>query len=68
MELQLRGRRYRAEVVDERTKVMHGMDSAGSAVKGPAPVRTLMLGLVVKVEVEEGESVEPGGGFLSSRP
>ena len=63
-DLQLRGRRYSAEVVDDRTKAMHDMGSAGSAVRGPAPVRAPMPGLVVKVEVEEGELVEPGGGLL----
>ena len=62
--LQLRGRRYRAEVVDHRTKAMRDMSSAGSAVKSLAPVRAPMPGLVVKVEVEEGELVEAGGGLL----
>ena len=62
--LQLRGRRYRVEVVDERTKAMRDMTSAGSAFEGPAPVRAPMPGLVVKVEVEEGELVEAGAGLL----
>ncbi len=62
--LQLRGRRYRADVVDDRTKAMRDMSSAGTAVKGPAPVRAPMPGLVVKVEVEEGELVESGGALL----
>ena len=62
--LQLRGRRYRADVVDDRTKAMRDMSSAASAVKGLAPVRAPMPGLVVKVEVEEGEMVEAGGGLL----
>ncbi len=62
--LQLRGRRYRADVVDDRTKAMRDMSYAGSAVKGPAPVRAPMPGLVLKVEVEEGELVEAGGALL----
>ena len=62
--LQLRGRRYRADVVDDRTKAMRDMSSAGSAVKSPAPVRAPMPGLVVRVEVEEGELVEAGGALL----
>jgi pyruvate carboxylase subunit B len=62
--LQFRGRRYRADVVDDRTKAMRDMSSLGSAVKGLAPVRAPMPGLVVKVEVEEGELVEAGEGLL----
>ncbi len=62
--LQLRGRRYRADVADDRTKAMRDMSSAGSALKALAPVRAPMLGLVVKVEVEEGDLVEAGGGLL----
>jgi acetyl/propionyl-CoA carboxylase alpha subunit len=63
-DLQLRGRRYRVDVVDERTKAMRDMSPAGSTVSGPAAVRAPMPGLVVKVEVEEGELVEAGGGLL----
>jgi acetyl/propionyl-CoA carboxylase alpha subunit len=63
-DLQLRGRRYRVDVVDERTKAMRDMSPAGSAVSGPAVVRAPMPGLVVKVEVEEGELVEAGGELL----
>ncbi len=62
--LQLRGRPYRAEVVDDRTKVMRDLSSAGSVAKGPAPVRAPMPGLVVKVEVDEGKCVEAGDGLL----
>jgi pyruvate carboxylase subunit B len=62
--LQLRGRRYRADVVDDRTKVMRDRSSVGSAVEGLAPVRAPMPGLVIRVEVEEGELVEAGGGLL----
>jgi biotin carboxyl carrier protein len=43
---------------------MQEMNSAGSAAKGPEPIRAPMPGLVVKVEVEEGDLVEAGGGLL----
>ena len=63
-DLQLRGRRYRVDVVDDRTKAMRDMSAAGSAGRGPAPVRAPMPGLVVKVEVEEGDLVKAGGGLV----
>ena len=62
--LQLRGRRYRADVVDDRAKAMRDLGAAGSALEGLAPLRAPMPGLVVKVEVEEGELVEAGGRLL----
>ncbi len=63
-DLQLRGRRHRVEVVDDRTKVMRDMSPAGPKHEGPVLVRAPMPGLVLKVEVEEGESVEMGRGLL----
>ena len=63
-DLQLRGRRYSVDVVDDRMKAMRGVSSAGSVANGPEPLRAPMPGLVVRVEVEEGELVEAGGGLL----
>ena len=63
-DVQLRGRRCRVEVADDRTKAMLDMSSAGSAREGPVPVRAPMPGLVLKVEVTQGELVEAGGGLL----
>ncbi len=63
-DLQLGGRRYRVDVVDDRNKALRDMSSAGSAAHGPAPVRAPMPGLVVKVEVETGDLVEAGSGLL----
>ena len=63
-DLQLRGRRYRVDVVDERMKALRDAGSAASIVNGPEPLRAPMPGLVVRVEVEEGELVEAGRGLL----
>ena len=60
--LQLRGRCYRVDVVDERTRALRDLSPEGSTANGPAPVRAPMPGLVVKVE--EGELVDAGGGLL----
>ncbi len=63
-DLYLRGRRLEAEVVDERTRVIREMTGTGSGPTGPRPVRAPMPGLVVKVEVEEGSTVEVGQGLV----
>ncbi len=63
-DLHLRGHRYRAEAVDERTRVIREMTGATAAPDGPRPVRAPMPGLVVKVQVEEGDRVEAGRGLV----
>jgi pyruvate carboxylase subunit B len=63
-ELQLRGWRLAAEVVDERTLKIREMTGASAAAAGPKPVRAPMPGLVVRVEVAEGEVVKPGQGLV----
>ena len=59
-ELQLRGWRLRAEVVDERTLRIRELAGAGAVQAGPKAVRAPMPGLVVRVEVKEGDDVRPG--------
>jgi biotin carboxyl carrier protein len=63
-DLYLRGRRLTAEAVDERTRAIREMTGSGSAPTGPRPVRAPMPGLVVKVEVNEGDAVEAGQGLV----
>ncbi|MBW3535747.1 MAG: biotin/lipoyl-binding protein [Gemmatimonadetes bacterium] len=63
-DLHLRGRRLRAEAVDERTRVIREMTGAAAGPAGPKPVKAPMPGLVVKVEVEEGADVEVGQGLI----
>ena len=63
-DLHLRGRHERVEVLDERTRTMREMSAALPDPVGPQAVRAPMPGLVVKVEVEEGELVEVGTGLL----
>lgn len=60
----LGGRRYHGEAVDERTKVIREMTGGSTAAAGPRPVRAPMPGLVVRVEVGEGESIEEGQGVI----
>jgi biotin carboxyl carrier protein len=61
-DLHLRGRRYRAEAVDERTRAIREMTGAAAGPLGPRPVRAPMPGLVVKIEVAVGDAVVRGQG------
>jgi pyruvate carboxylase subunit B len=63
-ELHLRGWRLTAEVVDERTLKIREMTGVSAAAAGPKPVRAPMPGLVVRVEVAEGDEVRPGQGLV----
>ena len=63
-ELHLRGRRIPVEVVDERTRAVREMTRAAAAAAGPRPVRAPMPGMVVKVEVAEGDVVISGQGLV----
>lgn len=51
-------------VVDERTKAIRAVTGESAAAKGPKPLRAPMPGLVVRVEVEEGQEIEPGQGLV----
>jgi pyruvate carboxylase subunit B len=63
-ELHVRGRRLEAQVVDERTRAIREMTGVGAAAAGPKPVVAPMPGLVVKVEVVEGDLVDAGQGVV----
>jgi acetyl/propionyl-CoA carboxylase alpha subunit len=63
-DLQLRGRRFGVEVLDERTRQIRAMIGSAGAASGPKPVRAPMPGLVVRVEVAVGDLVQPGQGLV----
>lgn len=63
-EVQVRGRRFTAEVMDERTRRIRAMIAAGAPPPGPRAVRAPMPGLVVRVEVAAGDDVQPGKGLV----
>jgi len=50
----------RATVVDERTRAIRAMTGRGVGPQGPKPVKAPMPGLVVRVEVNEGDTVRAG--------
>ncbi len=59
-DIHLNGDRYEVEVVDERTRAIRALTGQGAAAQGPRPIRAPMPGLVVRVDVEEGDTVEAG--------
>ena len=63
-ELYVRGSRVVAEVADERTLAIRELTGTGAAPGGPTPLRAPMPGLVVKIEVSEGDWVEAGQGLV----
>ena len=62
--IQLGARSLEAEVVDERTRAIREMTGRGSAARGPAPIKAPMPGMVVRVEVAEGDHVAAGQGVV----
>jgi pyruvate carboxylase subunit B len=54
------GERFDVEVVDERTRHIRGLTSAGDRRSGPAALKAPMPGLVVRVQVEVGQRVTAG--------
>jgi len=62
--IHLGGRLLRARAVDERTHTIEQMAGTDRGPSGPQPVRAPMPGLVVKLEVAEGDRVESGQGVI----
>jgi len=60
--LHVGGRRYRGEAVDERTLAIREMTGVAAGPLGPRPVRAPMPGMMVKIEVAVGDTVEAGQG------
>ena len=59
-EVEVGTKRFRAEVVDERTRAIRELVGPTGAGKGPSPVVAPMPGLVSQVQVAEGDPVEQG--------
>ena len=60
--LHVAGRRFQAEVLDERTRAIRDITTAQAGPVGPSPVRAPMPGLIVRVEVSVNDIVTPGQG------
>jgi acetyl/propionyl-CoA carboxylase alpha subunit len=58
------GYRFEAEALDERTRAIRDTTAAAAAPTGPAPVRAPMPGLIVRINVQVGDTVEAGQGVV----
>ncbi len=58
------GHRLEADVVDERGRAIRRITGASAAPAGPKPVRAPMPGLIVRVDVEVGQTVKQGQGVV----
>jgi pyruvate carboxylase subunit B len=58
------GYRYEVEALDERTRAIRDMSAATAVASGPAPLVAPMPGLIVRVNVEPGDTVDAGQGLI----
>ncbi len=54
------GHRYEVEALDERTRAIRDLSSEGARAAGPAPLIAPMPGMIVRVNVQVGDTVQPG--------
>ena len=62
--LWLDGFRYEVEALDERTRAIRELSGAGKEATGPAPLLAPMPGMIVRVAVQVGDTVEPGQSLV----
>ena len=62
--LWLDGFRYEVEALDERTRAIRELSGATAGPSGPAPLIAPMPGMIVRVSVQAGDSVQAGQGLV----
>ena len=58
------GFRYEVEALDERTRVIRELAGASAGASGPAPLKAPMPGMIVRVNVQVGDTVQPGQSLV----
>ena len=58
------GYRFEAEALDERRRVLRDLTGAAAGPTGPAPIVAPMPGLIVRINVAPGDTVEAGQGVV----
>jgi biotin carboxyl carrier protein len=62
--LWLDGFRYEVEALDERTRAIRALSAASQGPAGPAPLVAPMPGMIVRVNVQVGDTVAAGQGLV----
>ena len=58
------GYRFDVEALDERRRALRDLTAAAAGPSGPAPILAPMPGLIVRVNVAVGDTVEAGQGVV----
>jgi pyruvate carboxylase subunit B len=58
------GFRHEVEALDERMRAIRELAGAAAGPTGPAPLLAPMPGMVVRVQVQVGDAVQPGQGLV----
>lgn len=64
LQLSIHGREYAVTVDDAKSLLIRSYLSKGHAASAPVAVRAPMPGLIVRVEVEQGQSIRVGQGLV----
>jgi biotin carboxyl carrier protein len=62
--LWLDGFRFETEALDEWARAIRELTGAAAAASGPAPVVAPMPGMIVRVQAQVGDQVQPGQGLV----
>ena len=63
-ELQIDGFRFKVEALDERARAVRELSAASGRASGPPHLLAPMPGLIVRVNVNEGDQVRAGQGLV----
>jgi biotin carboxyl carrier protein len=58
------GHRFAAEALDARARAIRALSGAGGKAAGPKHLMAPMPGLIVRINVQAGDQVQPGQGLV----